>query len=215
MNEALAIIGDIHGDIGRLQLALEDSRVDGRRVIFVGDYINRGPASSEVVGTLLRLQQQRPDWVFLEGNHEAMLCGLRRREISASSFVRAGGSATALSYAPQGAASIDAMLTAIPAEHWHFLETLGLYWMSSGLTVAHAGIPRTPSPWAREDVLFGGNEWLFRASDVSMDRVVFGHYVQRGGKPFVTERVACIDTGCGSGGPLTVMLVPEWKCIQF
>ena len=215
MSNRLAIFGDIHGDLARLQLALGDPRLTGRRMIFVGDYINRGPKSREVVELLIEAQRKNPDWVFLEGNHEAMLLGLRDHDLSAGSFIRAGGSATALSYAKQDRISIDSMLAEIPCHHWRFFESLGSYWESPELTVAHAGIPRAPSPWSREDVLFGGNEWLFQMSESIPIRVVFGHYVQRSGKPFLTDQVACIDTGCGSGGPLTVLLFPEWKCIQF
>ena len=215
MTGSLAIVGDIHGDLYRLQLALADLRVAGRRMIFVGDYINRGPASREVVELLAQAQQHNPDWIFLEGNHEAMLRGLRKQETSASLFVRAGGGATVLSYVSQGDASIDAMLATIPDSHWQFFENLSLYWKSPELIVAHAGIPRSPSPWGREDVLFGGNEWLFDGADSPAVRVAFGHYVQRDGQPFITDNVACVDTGCGSGGPLTVLLFPEWKCVQF
>lgn len=220
MNQ-IAIVGDIHGDVRRLGLALADSRVAERRTIFVGDYINRGPASREVIQLLVETQQKYPHWVFLEGNHEAMLLGLRGGKVSADSFIRAGGAATVLSYTQPDMGSIDAMLASIPEPHWAFFCNLRLFWTSEDLIVAHAGVHQgslasRSASLSRKEALFGTNEWLFGASCDEMPiKVVCGHYRQHNGKPFITERFACIDTGCGIGGPLTVLLLPEWQCIQF
>lgn len=68
-------IGDIHGQADKLDALL--GRLAGldaaARLVFLGDYIDRGPHSRQVVDRLLALRRERPDTVFLMGNHEAAL----------------------------------------------------------------------------------------------------------------------------------------------
>ena len=68
----LYAIGDIHGESELLEELLASLQIrDGDRLVFVGDYVDRGPDSKGVVETLLSLQEER-DCVFLLGNHESM-----------------------------------------------------------------------------------------------------------------------------------------------
>ena len=68
----LYAIGDIHGERDLLEELLASLPLrDEDRLLFVGDYVDRGPDSRGVVDTLLRVQKERP-CVFLLGNHESM-----------------------------------------------------------------------------------------------------------------------------------------------
>src|ERR1700692_4685693 len=70
------VIGDIHGELEKLRMLLRfcrESMGDDVRLIFIGDYINRGPESSGVIQALRDLQHQNSDVICLRGNHEAAL----------------------------------------------------------------------------------------------------------------------------------------------
>ncbi|WP_121634092.1 metallophosphoesterase family protein [Tropicibacter alexandrii] len=68
-------VGDIHGQLAELErvLALIDADGGSRaRVVFLGDYVDRGPDSRGVVDRFLKGLDEGRDWVFLKGNHDAM-----------------------------------------------------------------------------------------------------------------------------------------------
>lgn len=65
-------VGDVHGCLDKLLRLLDILNYDpaGDRLIFLGDYIDRGPDSKGVVDLLLRLQHENANNIFLMGNHE-------------------------------------------------------------------------------------------------------------------------------------------------
>ena len=71
----LLAVGDIHGYLDKLRQLLEDQvqPTTDDRVVFLGDYIDRGPDSKGVVSYLINFAQQFPKSIFLRGNHEQML----------------------------------------------------------------------------------------------------------------------------------------------
>lgn len=82
MNRTL-VIGDIHGQFDELVKALEFScyRTDDR-LVFLGDYIDYGSKSKEVIEFLIDCKKANPLNIFLRGNHEDMLLNILHREIS-------------------------------------------------------------------------------------------------------------------------------------
>ncbi len=73
-DEPLAIVGDVHGCVDPLRAALDDLQRLGRRIILVGDYVNRGPDSHLVLALLAIARVQLGDrLVLLRGNHEVAL----------------------------------------------------------------------------------------------------------------------------------------------
>jgi len=99
-------IGDIHGELELLEGLLRRIHHDdqGRpnatgELIFLGDLIDRGPHSAQVVDRLLRLRESRPGTSFLLGNHEAAFLAALEGDIEAlRHFVRIGGRETIISY---------------------------------------------------------------------------------------------------------------------
>jgi serine/threonine protein phosphatase 1 len=92
-------IGDIHGcntALGCLLTAVLPATDD--RVVFVGDYIDRGPGSREVVEMLLNLSKTTSP-IFLRGNHEAMILEAREDPLKANLWQSYGGLETLYSYA--------------------------------------------------------------------------------------------------------------------
>jgi len=70
----LLAIGDIHGHLEQLEALLKQvAPTSDDQMVFLGDYIDRGPDSKGVVDGLLRIKQAFPRTVFLQGNHERML----------------------------------------------------------------------------------------------------------------------------------------------
>lgn len=212
--ERLAFVGDIHGCADRLRAALTDNRLRERRFVFLGDYVDRGPDSFQVVEQLVRWKSLRPDWTFLEGNHDAALRGLLDGTTDPASFIAFGGDATVRSYVSKQPRSIAAMLSAFPAHHREFFESLKSYCIEGDIVASHSGIP-WDSVWTAQNRIKGAKPWQLDELRGADWRFVFGHYPQNHGTPYITDRIACLDTGCGCGGPLTILLSPEWNVLQF
>jgi len=78
----LIVVGDVHGYYKELQDALYNAQCeDGDRLIFLGDYIDRGPRSREVMDFLVSLRN--PDNIYLRGNHEELLLKALAGDVSA------------------------------------------------------------------------------------------------------------------------------------
>src|SRR5690242_7774142 len=89
-------IGDIHGcpdELGALLKNVDPGTDD--TVVFMGDYVDRGPSARDVIELLLEFKQHHPATVFLKGNHEDMMLGFLGMEGNyGESFLFNGGLAT-------------------------------------------------------------------------------------------------------------------------
>lgn len=144
-------IGDMHGCLDKALRLLEAIRYDptADRLIFLGDYIDRGPDSKGVLDLMLRLQRDNPANVFLMGNHEdnfltymrACMTDEGARDWLGEPFFAGGGIATLTSYAPHLRDPHDPGLChAIPPEHRQFLAALPPYWTNENYIAVHAGV---------------------------------------------------------------------------
>lgn len=214
-----AIIGDIHGEAGRLRAALQ--ALWGRRLVCVGDYINRGPDSREVLDLLADVRQESPGAVvLLEGNHEvALLRWLRGGD--QRSFLLHGGLRTIGAYLGADAAgpALQRFRDSFPKRHLDLLESLRTHLEEDGLFVSHAGYDAArPHARDRSTMTLGGGPAMFERPDLRpRELTVFGHYVQNQGRPYDSDGLVCLDTGCGTiaTGPLTALLLPEREFLQF
>ena len=191
----LLAIGDIHGCRDQLQALLAQVKPQpGDQLVFLGDYIDRGPHSKEVVDLVLSLRQRCPNCIFLKGNHEAMLEDylVRGEQLQ---FLRSGGDATLASYGATGAAEI-------PQSHREFFNNLRLYYQTDHFIFVHAGLrPGVPLAgqreqdllWIREEFLSSGYDWG--------KTVVFGHTPRT--RPLLTPTRIGLDTGAVYGGHLS------------
>ena len=75
MEKQIFAVGDIHGCFDKLKALLDKIPFDPQRdtIVFLGDYVDRGPSSYEVVEFLIELKKNCENAVFLKGNHEEML----------------------------------------------------------------------------------------------------------------------------------------------
>jgi serine/threonine protein phosphatase 1 len=203
-------IGDVHGcreELVRLldALPLEDDD----RLVFLGDYVDRGPDSAGVVTALLELAGSRRHTTFLRGNHEDMLLEyLRPHGIYGDAFVTNGGRATAQSYGIGGTLTPAALADALPAEHLDFLARTTLMHRCPGVVCVHAGVrPGVPlAQQTKEDLLWIREEFLRPPHGLDAT-VVFGHTPHREVVTHLPGKLG-IDTGCVYGGMLTAVELP-------
>ena len=207
----LAVVGDVHGNINALRAMLESVEKLRRPVVFVGDYVNGGPASASVLEVLSAKKLVHPDdWVFLAGNHDlALLDYLGGGSFAA--FAAMGGIATISSYVDSVRGNVRAAFaTSVPEHHHRFLQELLPCYDSDRVLISHVGFCVDRPDDRSKDAMARGGSYRVFASPSPRDLVVCGHYLQRSRTPFNSEHLICIDTGCGmADGPLTAVLLPE------
>lgn len=163
------VIGDIHGCNDALGRLLElVAPLPGDRLIFLGDYVDRGPDSRGVIERLIALEESgRYETIFLKGNHEAML--LDYLETGNLLWLINGGDATLRSY------GCDRTLS-LPVAHCDFLGRLRLWYETDTHIFVHAGLrPGLPLQEQREeDILWIRGDFLDTPGGWGKT-VVYGH----------------------------------------
>ena len=184
-------IGDIHGCHGALAalLARVEPAADDE-LIFIGDYIDRGPNSHEVLDTLIELKQRRR-CVFLRGNHEVMVLGARDSAWKADLWRSAGGAEMLQSY---GVEFGDNWAVAIPEAHWRFLEATVRYHETAGQIFVHGCAAPDVEMADQPDWMLFWEKFDRLKPHKSGKRVVCGHTPQRSGIPRNAGFAVCIDT---------------------
>jgi serine/threonine protein phosphatase 1 len=199
MSRSIAIIGDVHGNASALAGLLR--AVEGRcsKLVFVGDYVNRGPNSAEVIQLLVDESHAGAEHVYIAGNHDvAFLDCLDHGRLFA--FLRIGGAATIRSYISNPEPDVlEQLRRTVPEHHINFLRTLKDSYEEGELLVTHRPNPTSSAPKA----------------GVSRFHV-FGHVPQPDLVPQITRTSAAIDTGCGTlpNGRLTCLIWPNLESIQ-
>jgi len=201
--EKIFVIGDIHGCFDKLRVLIDKIKFDPKHdsLVFLGDYIDRGPDSFEVVTYLINLKKQFRNIIFLKGNHEDMLenylSGLDR-----STFLYNGGNQTLQSYCKHVYNNL------IPPEHLKFFESLVLFYQTDNYIFVHAGL-RDNIRLERQnpkDLLWIRSSFIESNCNFGK-RVIFGHTPFE--KPFVQSNKIGIDTGAVYGNLLTCVELPE------
>ena len=219
---ALYAIGDIHGCAATLDRLLERLALTPEdRVVFIGDYVDRGPDSPGVIERMLRMEDDGragngPSCVFLRGNHDQMMLDYVDGRPDAFELWRInGGMATLASYMQGGRLHV-------PEEHVAFLRRTILVYEQGGFVFVHAGLDSRKSVaenLARRDphVFL----WTRAHLDADLSRwevpVVCGHTPQP--EPLNRPRLIDIDTGAvyhhlPGFGTLTAVRLPERQFVQ-
>ncbi|PWB80029.1 MAG: serine/threonine protein phosphatase [Candidatus Methylomirabilota bacterium] len=194
-------IGDIHGCLDPLRRLIAQIRLsETDEVIFLGDYIDRGPDSRGVMDYLLTLSGR---YTFLMGNHERMFLDFLQGKERAL-FLYNGGTATLDSYGG---------LRQIPAAHLAFLDRLRLYHETPEYFFVHAGIrPEIPLQAQDERDLLWIREEFYAYAGRFPKTVVFGHTPMR--EALIEADRIGIDTACVYGNKLTCLILPSRDVIQ-
>jgi serine/threonine protein phosphatase 1 len=219
----LYAIGDIHGMRDELAKLLANLPLEpSDRLIFIGDYVDRGPDPKGVVDLLIELAQQR-ECIFLMGNHEAMFLSFLGWQGPAyfgkEAFLHNGGETTLQSYGYfDGEGDF-----ALPPAHEQFYRDLQLWHLEGEYAFVHAGLSK--SALGLSDAKYALSRE--RAKDLLWQRetadlphslgvtVVYGHtplpdFGVRWNVPYSIG----IDTGAVYGGPLSAIRLPDETIFQ-
>jgi serine/threonine protein phosphatase 1 len=217
----LYAIGDIHGRadlLSKMRALIEADLLNARPtnalVIFLGDYIDRGPDSKCVIESLASDPFSVPS-VRLLGNHEAMLLGFLEHPEQGEAWWRSGGLETAHSYGIEVAgfrktkdfAEVAHRLNAaIPPHHMVFLRTLQLSFALGNYFFCHAGVrPGVPLDRQREEDLLWIREEFVDCSKPFGAIIVHGHTPCE--RPSIRGNAIGLDTGAYITGRLTCLVL--------
>lgn len=207
-NRRTFAIGDIHGCARELAALLDQIRpTEDDTVVFLGDYIDRGPDSKGVVDIILDLEK-RTTVVALKGNHESMLLDFLDfpEAPGAGMFILNGGSSTLASYAT---AEGD---YAFPESHVNFFRNLRICFETKTHFFVHAGVPVGPlsdlnpeSPEAQNQMMWMRQPFL--SSTYQWEKVVVHGHTPVAKVEKLPNRIN-LDTGCVYGNSLTALELP-------
>lgn len=232
------VIGDIHGCINELMqlmhLILGKAKSEDT-IVFLGDYIDRGPHSDHVIEYLIELKKKSgvggfPKIIVLMGNHEDMFCDWCDDSANQSLsrwYFENGAVSTLTSYRDneqiwrdQGKIMRNFLTVkgnfAIPNDHVEFIKELPEMYVDDRGIYVHAGLiprvelehqPREQVLWIRHDFIFSTYDWG--------KRVFFGHSPQKNGQPLVEKNKVGIDTACVYKGKLTCAVVDDDQSVEF
>jgi serine/threonine protein phosphatase 1 len=218
-------VGDIHGRadllermLNRIDADLESNPVGIPIQVFLGDYIDRGPASREVLDRLVA-RDRLPRSVFLKGNHEAFLTNFLGNPPILEDWQRYGGLETLMSYgviptinanAAKQAQLAAALDQALPESHRRFIDNLKPSFTCGDFFFVHAGVrPGVPLTKQREeDLLWIRQDFLLYEEDFSKI-IVHGHTPVP--QPDIRPNRINIDTGAFATGQLTCLVLEgDW-----
>lgn len=229
-------IGDIHGHLDKLEGVHQLIEMDRVRtgdadapVIHIGDLVDRGPDSHDVLAYLIRGQARGEPWVVLKGNHDRMFEGYLNDPDFRDPLLRKGlnwrdqtmgGSDTLASYGVQAWSRLsEAIIHAqavekVPQTHRDFLAGLPYSYRAPGLFFVHAGIrpgvaldEQTPDDlcWMRRPFIDDSSDHgaLIIHGHTPIDQVT--HYGNR----------VNIDTGAGHGKRLSAIIIEDGTVFEL
>lgn len=221
-------VGDIHGRadlldgvLRRIDADLAANPVSIGIEVYLGDYVDRGPASREVIDRLVE-RNRTFRAVFLKGNHETYLMGFASNPSILEDWQQFGGLETLVSYgiAPEinAGAETQARLAAtfdqaLPASHRRFLSNLKSSFTCGDFFFVHAGV-RSGIPLTKqrvEDLLWIRGDFLLCEDEFSKI-IVHGHTPVP--EPEIRPNRINIDTGAYATGRLTCLKLEDDR-IEF
>jgi serine/threonine protein phosphatase 1 len=207
MDQRTFIIGDIHGCLKMLTRLMKkiEWEPETDRLIFVGDYVDRGRDSRGVIDYLIRISAESKHVDCLMGNHEVgfldYLSGMDMRF-----FLANGGGSTLLSYRMKERTDWSGH---IPPEHLRFLNNLKPWVELQDYYVVHAGMrPGVPiHEQALEDLVWIRDTFIHSSYDFGK-KVIFGHTPFS--EPLIMANKVGLDTGAVYGNRLTCLELPAF-----
>jgi diadenosine tetraphosphatase ApaH/serine/threonine PP2A family protein phosphatase len=216
---------DIHGCIAELAQLLTKlgynefgDHPDGRKLVFAGDYVDRGPDSATVLDTIMNLTNTGKAQAVIGNHDDKLLRYLKGTKVKLGHGLEKTV-AQVQTKSPEFQAKIRSWLQNLP-----YRLTLD----NNKVVVAHAGLPEwmhlaVDSPKVRSHALYGDvdgtvdklgrpvrKNW---ALDYAGPRVVVhGHVVVDA--PYIINHVYNLDTGCCFGGALTCLRYPEMELVS-
>lgn len=180
-------IGDIHGNFLTMQALLKQLPIQkDDKIVFLGDYIDRGPRSYEV----LEFLKNNPQYIYLWGNHEEMFSLAQENPVGYKNmWLQNGGKETLKSFKKNNvsAKNIQGYLN-------FFRSELNLYYKTDKFIFVHAGINETLKNSDQDDLL-----WTRNFKNEEIQTVIVGHTpepVLRIIQQLEGNKIIRIDNGC-------------------
>lgn len=229
----LYVVGDIHGRsdllVSLTDLLFEEIEAANRewRIVFVGDCIDRGEDSSQVLSILQMLVQSQPDRIMcLKGNHEQMMLDFLEDPLKhGAKWLNFGGLQTLASFGLRGNITAEAsgeQLLAVaedfrrllPAGLLDWLRSLPLVFQSGNVSVVHAGAnPALPIPEQTVATILWGHPNFTKIPRDDGIWVVHGHNIVR--EATIKNGRIAVDTGAVFSGKLTAAVIYTNGVIDF
>ncbi|MEM7508627.1 MAG: metallophosphoesterase family protein [Pseudomonadota bacterium] len=222
-------VGDIHGRFDLLgeiidKILQDAGDFDGvPQIVFLGDHIDRGESSREVLEFLMAVS----DWpeveaIFLLGNHEQMLLDFLTDASTGARWLRYGGLQTLMSYGtptygpvhqPGTLEQIREDLIDAMGPHRGFLDSMGLMHRNGNLLFAHAGANPNLSLQAQDErsLIWGHPRFFDQVRDDGI-WVVHGHTVVE--EPIIEKGRISVDTGAYFSNRLSAVRL-EGDSVKF
>lgn len=206
------VIGDIHGCYNELKklmdnLILEEVyNPETDRLIFLGDYIDRGENPRMVIRYVRNLQENNPNVIALMGNHEDMMIDFVDGNYD-SGWTWNGNQFTLKSYEGYHTEFLDDV---------EWARNLPLYFEDENFIYVHAGIDKSKSMkrqsrntllWIRENFIYSTKKYK--------KKVVFGHTPKCYEPYYTLADDVCIDSACVYGGILTALIIEDGEIKEF
>lgn len=206
------VISDIHGCLNEFLelLDLVNYQAVKDRLILLGDYVDRGPNSKEVVQKVLELAEN-DNVINLRGNHDQRLISLieDKNPDTQDIFIKYGGWETLKSYAPHlENKSLDEAITYIRNEYSHhidFLKKTRLYYEDDHFIYVHAGLNPKYVNWYEQperDFYTIREEFIHQKTN-TVKKVIFGHTItisiHGSADIWFSDNKIGIDGGCAYG----------------
>ncbi|MFZ5631189.1 MAG: metallophosphoesterase [Spirochaetota bacterium] len=187
-------ISDIHGADNALEAILNEIKKYDCQTIFLGDMLDKGNSSPGVISRLIEWQKERPEVIFLTGNHELLFFESLETGIDL--------------FAINSAISQYRRLGGVPDDHLRFLKNLKPYHESKSFTYVHAGIEKQNLHLPIQDHPVEELVWTYEsAKEWKGKRIVRGHRVVK--RAIKRGEVISIDTGISCGGFLSAAILDD------
>jgi serine/threonine protein phosphatase 1 len=217
-------IGDIHGraDLLVRMFDLLEARAESEKreggepiLVFLGDYIDRGPASLAVLDLLLEGRPRGYERRYLKGNHEAAMLSFLDEPLTNRAWVVHGGAETLVSYGIKPPPSIgsddqlwldvaEQLKSRLPQAHMDFIQSLERFVVLGDYAFVHAGVDAARSLEDQTD-----NDLLWIRERFLSSRKRFTHRVVHGhtptAQPYADHRRIGVDTGAYASGTLSAV----------
>lgn len=206
------VVGDIHGFTNPLRLLLDQlSFTKDDTLVFLGDYVDKGP---NVSGTLefLSTLELACEIIFLRGNHDQSLLEAYHDSKAISLWECLAGDSPLASY---GAGSTEAVLKTIPLNHIQFLEEVCRnFYEDKDYIYVHGGIQSHLDPREESEERLHWSTLSQALPHLSGKAVICGHSAQKSGKIADLGHTICVDTGITSGGFLSCLNLDTREFVQ-
>lgn len=227
--ERMIVISDIHGMYRMLLRLLEKVNYDLKKdkLIILGDLVDRGPESKEVIEFFIGLENKGANLILLKGNHDDMFIRSLYDYSNITLWCINGGIKTLESYY-DGSLMREGIEVAINEikdkynKHIEFLENSKLYYETDNYIFVHAGIDPTLDDWKETeeyDFMWIREEFIYTLEPLKIDnkKVIFGHtpakYIHKGSDIWFSpcgQKIG-IDGGAAYGMQLNALIIENNK----